>query len=74
MIYNLRRFLASSVTCLRLGCGNSKKNAKLDAARRTLAVLIPDVDFSEDSTVKLPNQEDVLELFDLFSISGLNLL
>lgn len=55
-----------------LGIGNSKKAAKLDAAKKTLQVLIPDMDFTNDSTVTLPNEDEVLQLFDLFSITGKN--
>lgn len=34
------------------GCGNSKKTAKLDAARNALKVLIPDVEFDPEGIAR----------------------
>uniref|UniRef100_A0A915PGY2 WW domain-containing protein n=1 Tax=Setaria digitata TaxID=48799 RepID=A0A915PGY2_9BILA len=59
------------------GCGNSKKTAKLDAARNALKVLIPDVEFDpegiaiSDKKVKddaESDKEDAVALFDMLPI------
>lgn len=53
------------------GVGNSKKNAKLDAARDALRVLVPGIEFSDDGVAGLNDnkqQDDVTDLFDLIPI------
>ncbi|KAM3722299.1 Microprocessor complex subunit [Dirofilaria immitis] len=59
------------------GCGNSKKTAKLDAARNALKVLIPDVEFDPEgiaiSDKKMKDdtesdKEDAVALFDMLPI------
>nr|AEF32763.1 PASHA [Ascaris suum] len=67
----------SEFVVLGSGCGNSKKTAKLDAARSALKVLIPAIDFdAEGIAVNQRNegeaaekeQEDAVALFDMLPI------
>ncbi|VDK75292.1 unnamed protein product [Litomosoides sigmodontis] len=59
------------------GCGNSKKTAKLDAARNALKVLIPDVEFDPEGIARSDkkvkddaesDKEDAVALFDMLPI------
>ncbi|VDM97524.1 unnamed protein product [Thelazia callipaeda] len=58
------------------GCGNSKKTAKLDAARNALKVLIPDLEFDAEGIAlsdKIKDdsdseKEDAVALFDMLPI------
>ncbi|XP_003377256.1 putative double-stranded RNA binding motif protein [Trichinella spiralis] len=53
-----------------VGNGNSKKNAKLEAARQALKVLIPGVDFNLDGQPDSTGEQDeATKLFDLIAIN-----
>ncbi|KFD55968.1 hypothetical protein M514_03092 [Trichuris suis] len=54
------------------GTGNSKKNAKMEAAKQALKVLIPGIEFDVDGIAGggvNDKQDDVVELFDLIPIT-----
>uniref|UniRef100_A0A5S6QQ98 DRBM domain-containing protein n=1 Tax=Trichuris muris TaxID=70415 RepID=A0A5S6QQ98_TRIMR len=54
------------------GTGNSKKNAKIEAAKQALKVLIPGIEFDEEGISgggMNDKQDDVVELFDLIPIT-----
>ncbi len=52
------------------GYGNSKKIAKLDAAKKALQVLVPGLDFDEDGLMGTGGapRDDAVALFDLIPV------
>ncbi|VDP07452.1 unnamed protein product [Soboliphyme baturini] len=58
-----------SLCTIGTGVGNSKKNAKLEAAKQALHVLIPGIEFNDDGVADVTPHDDVIQLFDLIQIT-----